>query len=69
MATAKQYRSSLMASIHETAEELNAVGLMSKQTLREFNELCLTPAQPIARKRFGRFACAREPARQFLRTT
>lgn len=48
MAKAKQYRSSLMASIHETAEGLNADGLMSKQTLREFDELCLTPVEPLA---------------------
>jgi putative transcriptional regulator len=31
---AKQYRSRLMASIHETAEALNAAGVMSKQTMR-----------------------------------
>jgi putative transcriptional regulator len=47
MAKAKQYRSSLMASIHETVEGLNAAGVMDKQTLREFDELCLTPAQPL----------------------
>lgn len=47
MAKVKQYRSSLMASIHETAEGLNAAGVMDKQTLREFDELCLTPVQPL----------------------
>ena len=44
----KQYRSPLMASIHETAEALNTAGVMSKQTLREFDELCLTPVRPLA---------------------
>ena len=44
----KQYRSPLMASIHETAEALNTAGVMSKQTLREFDELCLTPVLPLA---------------------
>lgn len=48
MGTAKQYRSSLMASIHETAEGLHSDGLMDKRTMREFDELCLTPVQPLA---------------------
>jgi len=48
MANTKQYRSALMASIHETAEGLNSAGLMDKQTLREFDELCLTPIQSLA---------------------
>jgi putative transcriptional regulator len=38
----KQYRSRVMASVHETAEGLSAAGVMSKQTMREFEELCLT---------------------------
>jgi putative transcriptional regulator len=48
MGNAKQYRSSLMASIHETAEGLHNAGVMDKRTLREFDELCLTPVQPLA---------------------
>jgi putative transcriptional regulator len=36
-----------MASIHETGEGLHAAGVMDKQTLREFDELCLTPVQPL----------------------
>ena len=48
---AKQYRSGLMASIHETAEGLHQAGVMSKRTLREFDELCLTPVQPLAPKK------------------
>jgi len=48
MASAKQYRSSLMASIHETADGLHSAGVMDKRTMREFDELCLTPVQPIA---------------------
>jgi putative transcriptional regulator len=47
MAKAKQYRSSLMASIHETAEGLTSAGVMDKRTLREFDALCLTPVQPL----------------------
>jgi len=47
MRTAKQYRNSLMASIHETAEGLHSAGVMDKRTMREFDELCLTPVQPL----------------------
>lgn len=43
----KQYRSRLMASIHETAEGLHEAGVMDKRTLREFDELCLTPVKPL----------------------
>src|ERR1700726_3072054 len=41
----KQYRSSAMASIHETAEGLHAAGLMDKRTMRKFDEACLTPVR------------------------
>ena len=44
----KQYRSSVMASIHETAEGLHAAGVMDKQTMRKFDEACLTPVRPLA---------------------
>ena len=39
----KQYRSPAMASIHETAEGLYAAGVMDKQTMRTFDDACLTP--------------------------
>ena len=44
----KQYRSPLMASIHETAEGLHADGVMNRQTMREFDQLCLTPVSPLS---------------------
>jgi putative transcriptional regulator len=43
----KQYRSRVLASVHETAEGLTGAGLMSKQTMREFDELCVTPVRPL----------------------
>ena len=43
----KQYRSKAMASIHETAEGLHTAGVMDKQTMRRFNEACLTPVRPL----------------------
>ena len=43
----RQYRSRAMASIHETAEGLHAAGVMDKQTMRKFDEACLTPVLPL----------------------
>ena len=43
----KQYRSSVMASIHETAEGLHAASVMDKQTMRKFDDACLTPVRPL----------------------
>jgi putative transcriptional regulator len=44
---AKQYRSPVMASIHETAEGMHAAGVMDKQTIRRFDDACLTPVRPL----------------------
>ena len=43
----KQYRSPLMASVHETVEGLYGAGVMGKRTMREFDDLCLTPVLPL----------------------
>ena len=45
---AKQYRSETMAAIHETAEGLHSIGLMDKQTMRQFDDACLTPVRPLS---------------------
>lgn len=37
-----------MASIHETAEGLHNAGVMDKQTMRKFDEACLTAVQPLS---------------------
>ena len=44
---AKQYSSPVMASIHETAEGLHSADVMDKRTMREFDELCLTPVRAL----------------------
>lgn len=44
----KQYRSPILAAIHETAEDLNSAGLMDKQTMREFDAACLTPVRALS---------------------
>jgi len=45
---AKQYRSDALASIHETMEALHEVGAIGKQTMREFDDACLTPVEPLS---------------------
>jgi len=44
----KQYRSDALASIHETMEALHEVGAIDKQTMREFDDACLTPVEPLS---------------------
>ncbi len=48
---AKKYRSEAYAAIHETMEGLHEVGAIGKQTMREFDASCLTPAQPMPPER------------------
>ena len=43
----KTYGSDALAAIHETASDLHDAGIMAKRTLRQFDELCLTPVRPI----------------------
>ena len=43
MTKAKSYKSNLKAAIHETASDLYEVGMIDKQTMRQFDESCLTP--------------------------
>jgi putative transcriptional regulator len=47
MSKTKTYRSELLAAVHETAAGLHDAGLMGKSTMREFDDLCLTPVQPL----------------------
>ena len=42
MAKTKTYKSEALAAIHETASDCYAAGAISKQTMRHFDEACLT---------------------------
>lgn len=44
----KKYRSEAFAAIHETMEALHEVGAIDKQTMREFDETCLSPVEDIS---------------------
>ncbi len=43
----KNYRSEAMAAIHETMEALHDAGAIDKQTMRHFDDACLTPIRPM----------------------
>jgi putative transcriptional regulator len=43
----KKYRSDAMAAIHETMGALRDVGAIDKQTMRRFENACLTPIRPL----------------------
>ena len=44
---AKQYKSEALAAAHEAALGLAEAGLMSKRTMRKFDEMCLTPVEDM----------------------
>ena len=43
----RKTKSSILEAVHETAKGLNKAGVMSQVTLREFDQLCLLPIQPL----------------------
>ncbi|MDF2766920.1 MAG: DNA-binding protein [Rhodospirillales bacterium] len=44
----KRYKSKVLASIHETAIGLHEAGVMDKRTMKEFDDMCLTPVKPLS---------------------
>ncbi len=44
----KKYRSDAFAAIHETMEALHDIGAIDKQTMREFDDSCLTPVEVLS---------------------
>jgi putative transcriptional regulator len=50
MSRAKSYKNSIKAAIHETASGLFDIGLIDKQTMRRFDESCLTPVHNFSGK-------------------
>jgi putative transcriptional regulator len=49
----RQYRTKLMASIHETAKGLHDAGVTDKQSMHKFDEACLTPVRPLTGEEIG----------------
>lgn len=44
----KQYRSGALAAVHETAQGLAHAGVIDKQTMTTFDELCLTRVEKLS---------------------
>jgi putative transcriptional regulator len=42
-----KYRRDALAAIHETMASLHDVGAIDKQTMRRFDDACLTPIRPL----------------------
>ncbi len=55
----KIYKSEAFATIHEMMEGLHEIGAIDKQTMREFDETCLTTVHPLAPEEI-RAICERE---------
>ena len=44
---AKRYKSEALAAAHETALGMTEAGVMTKRTMRAFDEMCLTPVEEM----------------------
>jgi putative transcriptional regulator len=60
---AKQYRGEALAAVHETALGLHDAGVMKKQTMKAFDEMCLTPVVELSPEQIRRIRL-REKASQ-----
>ncbi len=45
---AKQYKREALAAVQEAALSLAEAGVMSKRTMKEFDQRCLTPVEDLA---------------------
>jgi putative transcriptional regulator len=45
-----KYRSEALAAVHETMEALQKVGAIDQQTMRRFDDACLTPVRALSAK-------------------
>ena len=57
------YQSKIAEAVHRTAHDFHRSGVMSKKTMREFDESCLTPVKPFAPREIARLR-RREEASQ-----
>ncbi|MBN9090459.1 MAG: DNA-binding transcriptional regulator [Reyranella sp.] len=44
---ARRYRSDALAAVHETAAGLREAGIIDRRSMKAFDELCLTPIEPL----------------------
>ncbi|MDP1894620.1 MAG: hypothetical protein Q8K87_10875 [Hydrogenophaga sp.] len=43
----RKTQSPILDAVHDTAQGLHKAGVMDPATLREFDQLCLPPAEPL----------------------
>jgi putative transcriptional regulator len=43
----RKTKSPILEAVHETAKGLHKAGVMDRVTLREFDQLCLPPVEPL----------------------
>ena len=46
----KNYKSDILAAVHETVSGYYAAGVIDEQTMRDFDESCLTPTHDLTAK-------------------
>ena len=44
----KQYKSKILAAVHEAMQDAHDIGLLDKKTMREFDASCLTEVEPLS---------------------
>lgn len=57
-----KYQSEIAAAVHEDMRDMFKLGVIDKQTMRTFDELCLVPVQPMTAEEIRTL---REPGRAF----
>ena len=50
----KKYRSRQLQAAHTLAKDLASVGMLPKKTMRDLDELCLTPVKPLSPRQIAR---------------
>ena len=51
----KQYKSEILAAVHETALGLHEAGVLNKVTMKTFDERCLTLVEALAPEQIRQF--------------
>jgi putative transcriptional regulator len=48
MMSVKNYKSRISAAVHESMQDAYRAGVINKRTMREFDDGCLTQAEPLS---------------------
>lgn len=50
----KQYRSKILSAIHETVGDLHDAGVISRRSMKSFDDMCLTPVKALTARQIRR---------------